>query len=286
MAAGESAVPLPDASAIAPWEAAGAPRLWQAADLYGYINGGAELFLDLGFDRLAVRTYALERDEIVVEVYEMSDPVAGLGAWLAQTGPPAPDPSLDLRHTVGRYELQFVKGRHYVKLQNVSGRPEHVDALLTFARATAANIPDVSFHDPTTALPEEGRIPGSTRIIRGPISLQSVYSLGSGDVLSLGTERVAVSAAYRSDEDDRFTVILADYGSTSAAAGALRHLTENLDPYLDVLETSPSHLLLEDYNGRFGLAVVDGTRLRIRVGLDQRPAPGDGKGQRGYTAGR
>jgi hypothetical protein len=268
--AASRSAPLPSESDIEGWTRSGDPKVWQASGLYGYIDGGAELFLELGFDRLTVASYLQGDDEIVVELYRMSDPLAALGAYLAHSGPPEPDPGLDLRHTVGRYELQAHRGRYYVKLQNVSGSRQRVPDLLSFARVIARQIPDAVFDDPTAALPEQDRIPGSTRIIRGPLALEPIYSLGPGDILSLEPDRTAVAASYRRG-GDRFARVQVDHGSAEAAREALDRLDENLDSYLEELGRAPSRLVFRGYGGDFGTASVRGSRLVVLVGLDERP---------------
>jgi hypothetical protein len=273
-AAAAGPAPLPPGEAIGEWNLAEEPTVWRESGLYGYIDGGAELFLELGFDRLTVANYRRGEDEIVVELYRMTDPVAALGAFLAHAGPPDPNPALELQHTVGRYELQARRGTYYVKLQNVRGRAERIPDLLAFARAIAAEIPRQAFDDPTARLPEDGRIAGSTRIIRGPLGLESIYSLGAGDILSLEPDRVAVAAFYRSLEDDRHAQLIVDYGAPDSARAALEHLSGHLDPYLEPLERTADRLIFRGYGGDFGVVTRRGSSLELLLGLDERPAPG------------
>lgn len=263
--------PLPEPDALEGWQVHGEPDVWQASGLYGYINGGAELFLELGFDQLTVARYRSGEAELVVELYRMSDPVAALGAFLAHSGPPDPDSDLDLRHTVGRYELQAHIGRYYVKLQNVSGRRELVPQLLGIARSIGRQIPERAFEDPTRVLPREGLVPGSMRIVRGPLGLDSIYSLGKDDVLSLEPDRTAVAASYRTPGGDRHSLIRVHYPDGEAARKALQHLAGNLDPYLETLERTSRSLLFQGYGGDFGLIERQSQRITILAGLDDRP---------------
>jgi hypothetical protein len=263
--------PLPPAGQIGAWQLAGEPTVWRESGLYGYIDGGAELFLELGFERLTVATYEQGDDEIVVELYRMADPVAALGAFLAHAGPLEPDADLDLHHTVGRYELQARRGDYYLKLQNVRGSAERVEDLLSFAGTIARQIPERPFDDPTEQLPEPGRVPGSTRVVRGPLALESIYSLGPGDILSLEPDRVAVAASYRSKAGDRHARLIVDYEAPDAARAALEHLSGHLDPYLERLERTADRLSFRGYGDDYGLVTRRGERLVLLVGLDEQP---------------
>src|SRR5512146_1704116 len=64
------------------WKKAEAPKRFTQADLYGYIDGGAELFLEYGFEQLTVQKYRNGADEFTVEAYRMTDPAAATGIYL------------------------------------------------------------------------------------------------------------------------------------------------------------------------------------------------------------
>ena len=62
------------------WNRVGKYTVFKGANLYGHIDGGAEVFLELGFAHLEVQRYARgEEEEVSVEVYRMDDPAAALG---------------------------------------------------------------------------------------------------------------------------------------------------------------------------------------------------------------
>ncbi|MEE4213509.1 MAG: DUF6599 family protein, partial [Bacteroidales bacterium] len=51
-------------------------RTYTKESLFGYMNGGAELYLEYGFDRLVVSEIDIDGTEYKLEVYKMDDPEA------------------------------------------------------------------------------------------------------------------------------------------------------------------------------------------------------------------
>ena len=263
--------PFPDSNSIPEWVRSGATETFTRSELYGYINGGAELYLELGFETLRLQRYRNGEDRLTVELYRMTDPAAALGVYLAQCGTERRDETFDLRHTVGRYQLQLVKSRYYVSVKNDSGHDSRRTDLVRFGRAVAYRIPDGEPIPAVGLLPAEGRIAGSLRILRGPVGLQSICTLGPGDVLRLGGTVTALSARYSPSDGAAHTRILVPYPTTAAALEAFRHLATHLDPYLEVLVRDTRRVVFKDYTGRYGRILLDARRIDIRLHLDEPP---------------
>ena len=51
------------------WVKSGQTLRFTKNDLYGHINGGAELFLEFGFNELLVQRYEKGGEEITLEIY-------------------------------------------------------------------------------------------------------------------------------------------------------------------------------------------------------------------------
>lgn len=257
------------------WKRKGAPRVFDSANLYGYINGGAEVFFELGFERLDMQRYEKEGDAIGVEVYTMTDATAALGIYLMKCGRETPDSAFGERHTTNRYHLLFRKGAAYVLIANLEETDGGVEALLPFAHHVAERLPGGGREGLFDILPEEGRVAGSERVIRGQFTLQRVYALGEGDILRLtgGNARsgpvTAVAADYEEGAQGSVTRIVAEYPDKEAADAALDSVKANLDRYLEPLSSDDTSLTFRDYAGKKGLVKVAGRRLDIMVNVDE-----------------
>ena len=273
-AEGDLAV-LPPGGFLGAWERAGAPRVFSGTELYEHIDGGAELFYELGFERLTTQTYRSGDDEVGVELYRLADPEAALGIYLARCGREIPAAGLTDRHTAGRHQVLLVRERFFLVLDNLSGKPERATALVSFAHEIASRLPAGHGVDLLDLLPRAGRVPGSERLVRGPLGLEALIVLGEGDLLLLGGRVTAVAARYEATGDaGSHYLLLARYPDEQAAAHAFRNLAGRVDPELRVLASDAARLVLQDYSQRFAVVSLCHTRIELTFGLERSPLTG------------
>jgi hypothetical protein len=269
-AAGDGLV-LPSEGFAPGWAREGQSKVYEGEALYDHIDGGGEAFLEMGFEACTVQSYKRGPESIVLEIYRMRDAAGALGIYLASCGHETPDKDLAERHTVGRNQILLVKGRYYIVATSPEASPGMTKVLTAAGRAVAGKIP-ASDPPPCLAfLPKEGLEPRSVRIVRGPIGLQAIVTLGEGDVLLLERLATAVSGDYKGSGGEVRTVIVAEYPSGQAAQEALKHLIQRLDPTLSLVSAGDRGLVFKDGKGRFGKAEVEGSRLMVRFGLTQKP---------------
>jgi hypothetical protein len=252
------------------WKKSAPPRTFTSADLYGHINGGAELFLELGFEQLTVQKYKDGANELGVEIYRMADATAARAIYVSRRGKETPDPSLKARHTASRHQLQFQRDRYYVIVNNMSGGTAVTPVLVSAAAAVVQLIPADGPIPSLALLPKAGLVSNSERIIRGTFTLQAVFTLGEGDILSLGGGLTAMAGDYKS-EAGASTLVVAEYPTPAAASAAFAHLTRHLDTYLKPVTKTSSKLVFQDFEKKYGVATVAGKRLEIRLRLTQPP---------------
>jgi hypothetical protein len=266
--AGDGALMPPD-SAVAGWKRAETSRVFTKADLYGYIDGGAEVFLEFGFDQLTLQKYRNRASEMAVEIYRMSDPVASTGIYLMKCGKETRDPSFKERHTLNRHQLMFVRSRYYVTINNLSGADGMGRALLAFGAAVAGSLPP-DRPPSTLGLPAQAQVQGTLRFVRGPFSLQSIYTLGDGDILQMGGRVVGAAANYK-DAGGAYTLLVVPYATPAAAKAAFGSVQKNLDKYLKPVTSTPTRLVFKDYENKFGTVSVTGPKVEVKLHLTKEP---------------
>ena len=151
---------LMPADGFSGWKRAPESRVYTEADLYGYIDGGAELFLEFGFEQLTQQKYAKNGAGFTVDAYRMRDPIAALGIYLMKCGRETRQPGLTERHTVNRHQLLFVRDRYFVIISSASGQEQLVDELAAFAGAIASRMPAGK------PLPLLSQLPGAGQVVR------------------------------------------------------------------------------------------------------------------------
>ncbi len=265
-AAGLAAVPEPG---FAPgWARSGPLRTFTGQDLFNQIDGGAELFLEFGFVRLRLQAFTRNRSELTLNAYEMESAASALGIYLMKMGRESPFPEVKARNSSEEVQLTILKGRYFVQVDNLGDVPASRAEAAALANAFLAGAADEPAATPLDALPAEGRVPGSERLIRGPYGLQPYFTFGEGDILSLGGRVFGALAEYRMRDGSSFTRLVIPYPDEAAAAAALARLQGNLDPYLKVTGVRPGGFDFLDYRSRRGSVGLSGAVLDIRFNVN------------------
>jgi len=263
---------IPPDGAAPGWTRAGTQRVYGPGELYNYIDGGAELFLEFGFEALTLQHFHKDAAELAVEVYRMTDPAAGAGIYLAKCGREQRDPGIPARHTVDAYQLMLQQNRYLVIVNNLAGGSELRPVLTAIGQAIARRLPPDATVPLLRRLPAEGQLPDTLRLVRGPYGMSPIFTFGDGNILSLGRTATAAVARYDDGEGGDYTRMRVDYPSEAAAREAFRKLVAQLDPYLKVLKGSDRALVFADYSGKYGVVSRQGARFDIRVRLKEAPA--------------
>lgn len=262
---------FPDTNFSPGWQKSGNIQKFRAKNLYGHINGGAELFLEFGFKELQVQRYTKSDFELNLEIYQMQNSAAALGIYLMKCGRETPLPGISVRHTGNAWQITAVKNDCFFQVNNFSGEAEFLPAMKTALEFILNQIPAAAPENIFNLLPTENRIAGSEKIIRGPYALQPIFTLGEGDVLQLNREIFAVFADYHLPDSTQFSRLIIPYPDSSRAASALKHLRANLDPYLIVLQTRDSGFTFQDFQKKYGTVSLTNALLEIQIGLPRRP---------------
>ena len=135
--------------------------------LFDYINGGAEVYLDLDFVKVGARDYMVELDEetyITLDVYDMREPVNAFGIYSAERYRDIPPVKVGVEGYLGGGALNFWSAGYYVKIRADSEGPA-VNALLKKMALHVTNkIGDPGLPPPELMLfPEKNRVRASEK---------------------------------------------------------------------------------------------------------------------------
>jgi len=260
---------LPPDGFMPGWSRADGPKVFRGAELFGHINGGSEIFLELGFDHLHIQHFGDGEDQwVTAEIYVMDDPTAALGIYLTRiNGRECPNPGILQRHSTNPRQVLVVIGNLFIVTTNPTGLASLNPIVTELARQIARLAPEAPSQDPFADLPTVGRIRLSERVIAGPFTLAELFTLGYGDILSLGETSHAVAADYAVEGGDPFTLIHVSHPTRAASKAAFSHLVANLDSYLEPLETSKKRLTFKDSWNKYGEVRLVGSRVEIRLNM-------------------
>jgi len=253
------------------WNRSGPVEIYAPTALYNVIDGGAELFLEMGFTDLQLQKYAGSGSEITVEAYCMENEAAALGIYLLKCSKETPLPGITARHSGDRFQIALLRGNYFIFVNNFSGREDLLPVMTALAKQVAAAIPPGEAVTELDILPAENQVPGTALLLRGPYSLQSVYTLGQGDILLLGGKIFAAAAEYHEASGQSYTMIAVPYADAAPARAAFANLRRNLDPYLQVLGARADFFVFKDFQNYFGRVEVREKKIVILVKLAQQP---------------
>lgn len=159
---------LPADGELPGWSLVTDPEHYEADNLWEYINGQADFFIDYGFVRVETAEYRNDQasKSVVLEVYRMGRPQEAFGIFAAERT--RDDRSLEIGAGayLGANVLGFWQGEQYVKLTSFDEGPAIELLLIGLAEEISSRIPSQGHELETLLLfPEEGRVEASERFI-------------------------------------------------------------------------------------------------------------------------
>ena len=247
-------------------------KIFVGGDLFNHINGGAEIFLEFGFENLTVCKYRNGSYSLDLEVYKMQSPLAALGIYLGKTGKETPLKEISARNTANPYQIVLTSGQFFILINNFSGQIQFQPLLVNLSQKLTSQIDNAgSSPELLSYLPVENQVEGSQTIFRGPFGLQSVYTFGKGDVLLLGGKNFGISANYKTEDEKTISVLIIPYPDNETANQAYHHLVLNLDSYLEIIKRTVDSFAFKDYKNEYGLVWIDKNIIKIKIHLSTQP---------------
>jgi hypothetical protein len=216
---------LPDQSTLPGWRIAEGPVSYDSVTLYEYLDGGAPLYLDFGFEGLDHVRYQLGDDNlssVTLDVYDMGTELGAFG--LFRSGRPL---DAEVREWGAEgYRSDNIaaawKGTISIRAEADDARPELISAMEQLVAAVANEVDGGTSPPPIIgALPPQGLVRWSERLVAK--DLMSHVFLPGG-----------VVATYRVAENEG-TVYFTDLEDEAAVSEAMEMLRAHHQKYGEVL---------------------------------------------------
>ena len=89
--------------------------------LWGYINGGADIYLEYGFKELMAQNFVWESEPFKVDVYVMASPEAAFGIYSISKFTCKAEGNIGSHSCINPYQVQVVNGNLYVSVIAFNG---------------------------------------------------------------------------------------------------------------------------------------------------------------------
>ncbi len=159
---------LPGDDELLGWTLVTESEHFEADNLWEYINGQADFFIDYGFVRVDTVEYRNDKESssVVLEVYRMGRPQEAFGIFAAERTPDDRSLEIGAQAYLSTNVLGFWQAEQYVKLMSFVEGPTVEQLLIGLAEEISSRIPSQRRNLETLLLfPEEGRVKASERFI-------------------------------------------------------------------------------------------------------------------------
>ena len=144
MAAGATA---PDALRLLPkngelkgWNRKGDARIFENDKLWEYIDGGADVYLDYGFQRVVTVDMENGKRTMTVDIYEMKTLEGAFGIYARERAPTYAFKPIGTEGYLEGVALNFYQAQYYVKINGFADDQEMKAAMQKIAAIVAQNI--------------------------------------------------------------------------------------------------------------------------------------------------
>ena len=186
-------------------------RVFTGKGLYGFMNGGADLYLEYGVKKLTTRELVYQDEEYTLDIYEMPTPEDAFGIYSVHVFKCIQTDINSEINCLSSYQLQKVVGNCYVSLVFISGsekaRTNANELLLQYT----SDIEGEKVVFPKQIAVSEV-YSGVLKFLRGPISLSGAqFSLST---LLQGVPFTGVWLVPTEKEDENQALILFENAET------------------------------------------------------------------------
>lgn len=160
---------LPAASSMEGWQVAEGPRIYDSETLFEYLNGGAPLYLDFGFQSMVHARYQLGDDSlssVTIDVYDMGSDLGAFGLYRSARPPEAEVREWGAESYRSGTVAAAWKGSISIHAQADDDRPELIEAMENLVAQIAKSVVGgTSLPQIVDLLPSERLVPRSERIV-------------------------------------------------------------------------------------------------------------------------
>lgn len=147
---------------------------FSGSNLFGYINGGADLYLEYGFQKVVVSEYTSGEENLKLEVWVMDDDAAAFGIYALSTFRCITRNSLSSFSCESKYQSAAAYGNMYISAVGRSGSEKGHELCNEMVRLIIKRNPKKELTLPEIFKDERFASQGSTiRYYKGPLGIQN-----------------------------------------------------------------------------------------------------------------
>ncbi len=225
------------------------PRNFTGSSLFGYINGGAELYLEYGFSGAVITEIAMTDGKYKTEIYKMNGPEEAFGIFSVSKFRCTAMPGVAEYSCQTKYQLQYCKGPYYISIINGSGTKSDSINMLRLGRIIAGKIsePGIDLSAYIPGISKDNAVSvcflakGRLGVVNGSPDLEDYFKEAEGySALILNSaDRTVISVKFRDSETFADFLGLHHWNATDLTGAGIKSDNET------VRKKAENHLLIE-----------------------------------------
>lgn len=140
---------------------------YDGSSLWGYINGGADLYLEYGFAKLTAREVVYNGNKYRIDIYEMNNAESAFGIFSVSKFKCSPE-KISLYSCVTDYQITAAKGAFFISVINEKGSRDEQAFARRVMEYILSNIKVDEFK-----LPEKASNIGDVKLVKGILGIQN-----------------------------------------------------------------------------------------------------------------
>jgi len=145
--------------------------------LWGYMNGGADIYLEYGFKGLRVQEFKIDNQIIKAEIYLMNDQESAFGIYSIKTFNCLFNDTLLCPDCLNNYQYQAIKDSIYISITNENGSAKASAICLEIGNKILGKVKTSEFHLPAFHNCNKNDLNlNNCKLIKGQLGLQNGIS--------------------------------------------------------------------------------------------------------------
>jgi hypothetical protein len=147
---------------------------FDGGSLWGYMNGGADIYLEYGFEKLRVEEFSNEDETIKLEIFKMDDPISAFGIYSIKTFKCEQSNLVTTTDCLNRFQFQLLYGNYYIQLINESGSENAKQTLISMAETLLKKLKPQELLLPLTYLTDSLNFsPSQINMVKGDLGVHN-----------------------------------------------------------------------------------------------------------------
>jgi len=235
---------LPSNNEIGAWEKVDKPFSYVGENLYDFINGGAEIFLEYGFRKVISQEYQNDDFTIVTNIYQMMNEISAFGIFSNNRSAKFKNMKIGDGGFQTDYSVNFWQADYFIVMESFQRDSLVSEALVRFAELISKNIArKAEGLAIVNVLPERGLVQESIKLVKGILGISNTYYFSEKDIFQLRNENLGLFADYRINGQD-IRLFLISYESASDAQAAFGRIHEFFNSNKDYKVLKPEQDIL------------------------------------------